>query len=199
VRYLALGDSYTVGEGVPSEDQWPRQLVTMLRERGVTVSGLEMIARTAWTTDELLDAIDAAPPGGKFDLVSLMIGVNDQYRARPVAEFEREFRNVFKRALSFAGRASNLIVLSIPDWGAAPFADGQDRARISGEIEAYNDRGRAITGEARAHWVDVTRSSLRMAEDRSLAVEDGLHPSGVMYREWAEFVLPVALSVLQRR
>jgi lysophospholipase L1-like esterase len=198
VRYLALGDSYTVGEGVPTEEQWPRQLAALLRERGTDLSELVMIARTAWTTDELHDAIDEAPPKGKFDLVTLMVGVNDQYRARALAQFDAEFQGVLRRALSFARKASRVIAVSIPDWGAAPFADGRDRNRITREIEAFNDRAREIAQAAGAHWVDVLPSSQRMAEDRSLAVEDGLHPSGVMYGVWAELVLPVALSVLAR-
>jgi len=198
VRYLALGDSYTVGEGVPTEDQWPRQLCALLRERDAEMRELVMIARTAWTTDELHDAIDAAPPTGKFELVTLMVGVNDQYRDRALAEFEAEFEGVLRRALSFTRRPSHLIALSIPDWGAAPFADGRDRSRITQEISAFNNRAREIVQAAGAHWVDVLPSSQHMADDRSLAVEDGLHPSGAMYRAWAELVLPVALRSLGR-
>lgn len=198
MRYLALGDSYTIGEGVPAPDQWPRQLVRLLAERGVEIRELLMIARTAWTTDELEDAIDAAPPTGTFDLVTLMIGVNDQYRARWVSDFELFFNSVFKRALSFAPSPARLLVISIPDWGASPYADGQDRTRISREIEAFNACERARVLKARAQWVDVTAASLRMAEDRSLAVEDGLHPSGAMYREWAALVLPATLRALGR-
>jgi lysophospholipase L1-like esterase len=198
VRYLALGDSYTVGEGAPTEDQWPRQLATLLREHGVDVGEIVMVARTAWTTDELHDAIDAAPPRGKFDLVSLMVGVNDQYRDRALDQFASEFDSVLRRALSFARQPSHAIVLSIPDWGAAPFADGRDRDRITREIGAFNERGRQLSLKAGAHWVDVLPASQRMAQDRSLAVEDGLHPSGVMYRVWAELVLPVALKALGR-
>ena len=198
MRYLALGDSYTIGEGAPESDQWPRQLAQLLRERDVECRELVMIARTAWTTDELHDAIDAAPPRGKFDLVTLMIGVNDEYRARSLTEFERDFRSVLSRALAFVARPSSLIVVSIPDWGASPYAADQDRDRISREIEAFNARERESVARAGARWVNVTPASLRMADDRSLAVEDGLHPSGVMYREWAGIVLPVALTALGR-
>jgi lysophospholipase L1-like esterase len=199
VRYLALGDSYTVGEGVQIEEQWPRQLVSMLREKGVDVDDLVMIARTAWTTDELLDAIDDAPPTGAFDLVSLMVGVNDQYRARAVDTFRTDFTAILRRALGFAPSPSRLIVVSIPDWGAAPFADGQDRARITREVSMFNDCARQLVERSRAHWVDVTAASRRMTRDRSLAVADGLHPSGAMYREWAEIILRVALSALRPR
>jgi lysophospholipase L1-like esterase len=199
VRYLALGDSYTVGEGVPTEQQWPRQLAALLKERDVEIRELVMIARTAWTTDELHDAIEAAPPTGQFELVTLMVGVNDQYRDRGLAEFEAEYEGVLRRALSFAPKPSHLIAVSIPDWGAAPFADGRDRGRITKEISAFNHRARELVQSAGAHWVDVLPSSQRMAEDRSLAVDDGLHPSGAMYRAWAELVLPVALRLLGGR
>ena len=198
LRYLALGDSYTIGEGVADEERWPSLLVGLLGARGIQVGPPHYVAQTAWTTDELSDAIDAAKPTGPFDLVTLLIGVNDQYRARPVSSFEGEFATLVKRSIAFAGkRPARTIVVSIPDWGATPYATGRDRALIGREIAAYNTRAESIARTLGAHWVDVTESSRAMLAEPELAVADGLHPSGEMYRRWAELIAPVAESALR--
>jgi lysophospholipase L1-like esterase len=186
VRFLALGDSYTIGEGVEPAERWPSHLVAMLRQRGNAIDDPLIVARTAWTTDELMDAIEEANPVGPFDIVSLMIGVNDQYRSRPIDQFEASFVPLLDQAIAFTrGGAGQLIVLSIPDWGATPFAEGRDRALIGREIEAYNTSARAIVEKYGARWHDVTAISRRVADDPSLVVDDKLHPSGEMYRQWA--------------
>lgn len=186
MRFLALGDSYTIGEGVPSEQRWPNYLVEFLRQRGLHLGDPEIIARTAWTTDELMDAIPEAAPAGPFDLVSVMIGVNDQYRSRPLDQFESSFLPLLDQAIGFAGgHAGRVIVVSIPDWGASPFAEGRDRALISREIDDYNERGRALAEARGARWHDITVLSRRVADDPALVVDDKLHPSGEMYRLWA--------------
>jgi lysophospholipase L1-like esterase len=197
-RFLALGDSYTIGEGVPEAERWPNHLSTMLRLRGVPISELLIVARTAWTTDELTDAIAQSEPHGSFDLVSLLIGVNDQYRGRPVSSFTPEFASLIERAKRFAvdHAVERVVVLSIPDWGASPFADGRDRALIGREIDGYNDSARTLTEKAGAHWIDVTGVSRHMLTEQALTASDGLHPSGEMYRRWAELVLPVAIRAL---
>ena len=198
-RFLALGDSYTIGEGVRDEERWPNHLARMLRERGIEIDDPHIIAQTAWTTDELQDAIDAEKPRGPFDLVTLLIGVNNQYRARPVSSFEPEFKSLVKRAIGFAGRkASRVIGVSIPDWGATPFAKGRNGAAIAAEIGAYNDRAAGITRAAGAAWIDVTELSRAMLDDSALVAVDGLHPTGEMYRRWAEAVLPAAERALGR-
>lgn len=197
LRYLALGDSYTIGEGVGDQERWPTLLVGLLAARGIVVGPPHYVAQTAWTTDELSDAIDAAMPAGPFDLVTLLIGVNDQYRSRPVSAFEGEFTALVKRSIAFAGkRADRTIVVSIPDWGATPFAEGRDRALIGREIQAYNTRAEAIARKQGAHWIDVTESSRAMLQEPELAVADKLHPSGEMYRRWAELIVPVAEKAL---
>jgi lysophospholipase L1-like esterase len=196
-RYLALGDSYTIGEGIAGQERWPNQLVEMLRSHDVQVGEAHIIARTAWTTDELLDAIDAEKPKGPFDLVTLLIGVNDQYRSRPVQSFAVEFEELLRRARKFGGnRPSRIIAVSIPDWGATPFAEGRDRKLIAGEIEAYNARASQLAIAAGARWVDITVISRDMLTDSTLVASDGLHPTGALYRRWAEHILPVALTVL---
>jgi lysophospholipase L1-like esterase len=197
VRFLALGDSYTCGEGVAVADRWPNQLARMLRERSIDVADPEIIARTAWTTDELSDAIDESKPQGPYDLVTLMVGVNDQYRSRPVAPFANEFKRLLRRAKTFAGNKSKrVIVLSIPDWGATPYAGSRNRDAIGQEIQAFNDAARTLTEAARMRWVDVTTESRAMLGDPSLAVADGLHPSGEMYRRWAKLLVPIVEAFL---
>lgn len=199
-RFLALGDSYTIGEGVTDDDRWPNHLVRMLRARGIEVDDPHVIARTAWTTDELHDAIDAEKPRGPFDLVTLLIGVNDQYRARPVSSFAPEFTSLVKRAVGFAGnKASRVIGVSIPDWGATPFAKGRDGALIAREIGAYNERARAISEKAGIAWVDVTELSRAMVHDTTLVAVDGLHPTGLMYEQWAKAILPDAERALGKK
>ena len=134
---------------------------------------------------------------GPFDLVSLLVGVNDQYRARPVTGFVTEFAALLDVARKFARKsASRVVVLSIPDWGATPFAEGRDRALIAREIDAYNDSAKRLTEQARANWVDVTGPTRAMQHEPTLAAPDGLHPSSEMYRRWAELVLPIAAKVL---
>ena len=197
LRYLALGDSYTIGEGVADEERWPTILVEMLAARDIAVGPPHYVAQTAWTTDELSDAIDAAKPAGPFDLVTLLIGVNDQYRARPVSAFEGEFTTLVKRSIAFAGqKPARAIVVSIPDWSATPFAKGRDRDLIGQEIQAYNAKAESIARTLGAHWVDVTEASRAMLTDESLAATDGLHPTGAMYRRWAELILPTAERAL---
>jgi lysophospholipase L1-like esterase len=202
-RFLALGDSYTIGEGVTDAERWPNHLARMLRARGFEIDDPHIIARTAWTTDELQDAIDAEKPRGPFDLVTLLIGVNDQYRSRPVKSFEPEFRALVKRAVGFAGgKPRRVIGVSIPDWGATPFAKGRDGALIAGEIGAYNDRAAELVKNAGGAWVDVTELSRAMLVDSTLVAVDGLHPTGAMYERWASAVLPAAehaLSASSRR
>lgn len=197
MRYLALGDSYTIGEGVAEHERWPNQLVAMLRATHPDLEDAHIIARTAWTTDELADAIDAEKLREKFDLVTLLIGVNDQYRSRPVTSFATEFAPLLQRAIGFARkRPERVITLSIPDWGATSFAKGRDRDRIAAELDAYNQRARALTSSAGAQWVDITGVSRAMQNSPALAAPDGLHPSGSMYRRWAELVLPVATDAI---
>jgi lysophospholipase L1-like esterase len=197
LRYLALGDSYTIGESVGAEQRWPVQLAARLCEHGLPIGEPQIIARTGWTTGELSAAIEQAAPGGPFDLVSLLIGVNNQYRGLGSEAYRAEFRALLQRAIGFAGgRAGRVIVLSIPDWGVTPFAGGRDRGRIAAEIDAFNAINRAETERAGARYVDITAESRRATADLVLIAGDGLHPSGKMYAEWVELALPQALAAL---
>lgn len=200
-RYLALGDSYTIGEGVEPTDRWPVQLAAALRARGTAVEEPVIVARTGWTTTELLAALDATPndPGRDFALVSLLIGVNDHYRAHGLNAFHAGFDRVLSRAIAHAaGRAARLLVVSIPDWSVTPFAAGDWRSSgmIAGEIDAFNDQVRAGALNVGARFVDITPCSRRAADDRALLTADGLHPSAAMYAAWAAIALPQALAAL---
>lgn len=199
VRMLALGDSYTIGEGVAEEDRWPVRLAAMLRARGIAVANPVIVAKTGWTTDELSAGIDAARPAGSYGLVTLLIGVNNQYRGRSADEYRSQFRALLARAITFAdARASRVIVVSIPDWGVTPFAErsGRDRARIGTEIDAFNAINRDETTRAGARYVDITPMSRRAASEKYLVAGDGLHPSAAMYAEWVRLAFPAAIEAL---
>ena len=185
-RFLALGDSYTIGEGVAPGERWPDVVAARLG-----IGAPQIIARTGWTTDELNAAIDAANPSGPFDVVTLLIGVNNQYRGRDAEEYRREFAALLQRAIGFAGGvAGRVVVISIPDWGVTPFAAGRDRAQIAREIDRYNTINREETLRAGARYVDITAVSRDAATDPSLIAGDGLHPSAEMYRRWSDLILP---------
>jgi lysophospholipase L1-like esterase len=200
VQILALGDSYTIGESVPSDQTWPCRLAALLRTQGIATAVPTVVARTGWTTDELSLGIDAAHVTGPYDLVTLLIGVNNQYRGRAAAEYRSQLTALLDRAIGFAGlRAEHVLVLSIPDWGVTPFAAARERADIAAAIDAYNVVGREEANRAGAHFVDITPISRRASADPSLLATDGLHPSGTMYGEWAQLLLPVALAAMSRR
>lgn len=195
LSYLALGDSYTIGEGVSPAGRWPAQLATALQEAGHVVAEPQIIATTGWTTDELDAGIDAAAPQGRFDLVSLLIGVNDQYRGRSVDDYRPRFTALLQRALGFAGdRARRVLVLSIPDWGLTPYAiaSGRDRVQIGHELDAYNAAAAAICAAHAVTFIDITALSRERGAEAPMLVEDGLHPSAAMYTLWTQRAFPVA-------
>jgi len=196
--YLALGDSYTIGESVEENLRWPVQLVERLRKDNVNINDAEIIARTGWTTDELMSAVEAAEPGDDYDLVSLLIGVNNQYRGGDLSNFREELVELIDIAVRSADSvASRVIVLSIPDWGVMPFADGRDRADIAAEIDAFNTVVREECGYAGVKYYDITAISRRAAYDSSLVATDGLHPSGKMYSMWVDQVYDDVYSLLK--
>ena len=199
LSYLALGDSYTIGEGVPEAGRWPVQLAHALRRQRIPLADPRTIATTGWTTDELGAALDAAEPLGSWDLVSLLIGVNNQYRGRQVEEYAREFTALLQRAVGYAGgHGGRVLVLSIPDWGVTPFAvaQGRDPNRIAAELDAYNGAARALCKLHGIAFVDVTGVSRALGGAPSMLADDGLHPSAAMYAEWTELALPVARRML---
>ena len=200
LNVLALGDSYTIGEGVAPRDRWPSALVALLSERGFEVAPPVVVAKTGWTTDELAAAIPKQLPSpGTYSLVTLSIGVNNQYRGRDLEEYRGQFVSLLRQAVEFAGSdASRVLVLSIPDWGVTPFAKDRDRARIAREIDRFNAVNREETERAGARYVDVTGISRRVAFDPAMVVDDGLHPSARAYADWARAALPQAEAALSR-
>ena len=198
MRYLALGDSYTIGASVAPAERWPVQLAAQLRANGLIVAEPLIIARTGWTTDELMTGIERQQPQGPFDLVSLLIGVNDQYRGRSGDAYRRQFRQLLHTAIAYAGgRPTHVIVVSIPDWSVTPFAAGYPRTVIAAAIDHFNTINREETAHAGAHYVDITPVSRQALQDASLLASDGLHPSGKMYTQWVELVLPAALAAMR--
>lgn len=201
-RFLALGDSYTIGEGVAPQARWPAQLTTALRGNGLAVAEPEIVAVTGWTTDELASGIERAAPAGPFDLVSLLIGVNDQYRGRSADAYRAGLLPLLRRAVDFAGdRPGRVLVVSIPDWGPTPFAaaEGRDPVTVGREIDRYNAVAERAARTARCPFVDVTRISRRAAARPALIAADGLHPAAPMYTLWLEALLPAARAALGRR
>jgi lysophospholipase L1-like esterase len=199
-RFLALGDSYTIGESVAVTDRWPVQLARQLRGNGIDVADPQIIAKTGWTTDELSSAIDAAKPNGPYALVTLLIGVNNQYRGRDAEQYRKEFVALLQRAIAFAGgNPKRVVVVSIPDWGVTPYATGRDRAKIAAEIDRFNGINAEETKRAGARYADVTPISRRAATDATLVAPDGLHPSAAMYSQWVTIIFPQAEAALKGR
>lgn len=197
--WLALGDSYTIGENVSEAARWPAQLTAVLRDRGVNIADPILIARTGWTTTRLAEALAAEDPAGPFPLVTLMIGVNDQFSGVPLPDFRTEFAALLMDAIALAGGdPQRVVVISIPDWGATPFAHRQDRAQISAEIEAFNEAMVAETAAAGAHSVNVTDLSRRALNDAALTSDDFLHPSAEMYALWVQEMLPAVCAAISR-
>ena len=198
-RFLALGDSYTIGEGVGERERWPWQLVQALRAGGLSVADPEIIATTGWTTDELAQAIGRANPRPAFDLVTLLVGVNDHYRGRDARGYADAFGKVFNLAVRLGrGDSRRVVVVSIPDWGVTPFAaaDPRGTATIAAEIDQFNSIGRREAATAGASFVDITPASRAAAGDTRLLASDGLHPSGAMYGCWAALIAPAARAAL---
>lgn len=190
-NYLALGDSYTIGQSVLAAENFPTQVVSIMLNNATPFLPARIIAKTGWTTDELETGISIAntenPLLPTYDFVSLLIGVNNQYRARSVENYKPEFEALLKKAIAFAGnKPEHVVVLSIPDWGVTPFAAGRDRAQIAREIDAYNHANKKIALQYSVHYIDITPWTREASNDPSLLAEDGLHPSGKEYKRWAD-------------
>jgi lysophospholipase L1-like esterase len=194
MRYLALGDSYTIGQSVAERARWPIQLAKTLREGGVAVGEPEIIARTGWTGGELISAIEYYSPMPAYDLVSLLIGVNNQYRGRSPESFRPEFTALLNSAIKFArGRVDRVVVVSIPDYGFTPFGTPR-RGSISRGIDEFNAVCRELTLAVGATFIDITPIS--RSEDPTLVARDGLHPSGSQYAAWVAKIAPAVERAL---
>lgn len=186
ITYLALGDSYTIGEQVPLAESFPYQAVQILRKKGLEISSPEIIAKTGWTTGELLTAVSETNFLKEYDFVSLLIGVNNQYRGRNADEYKVEFENLVNQSIGFtSNNPEHVFVLSIPNWGITPFAEGRDRNKITTEIDNYNKACKIITEKAGCIFIDNTAAQ-RENDSIEMLAGDGLHPSGKEYAKWSE-------------
>lgn len=198
MRFLALGDSYTIGEGVPEPARWPVVLARQLRAAGCAIDDPHIIAVTGWTTDELFAGIDAATLAPPYDLVTLLVGVNNQYRGRDADNYRAEFRALLERAIALADdRADHVLVASIPDWGVTRFAheNGRDGAHVAAAIDAFNTAAREEATRAGAAWADITGVSRQCSAARDMLSADGLHPSARQYALWVPRILPLARAI----
>ena len=201
LRYLALGDSYTIGEDVPVQARWPMQLAEKLRKQAIAIDDPHIVAVTGWTTDELSAGMDQAALTPGYDLVSLLIGVNNQYRGRNLDNYRVEFRKLLERAIDLAGKdPKKVVVVSIPDWGVTRFgqASGRDTAEIARQLDAYNAANAQIAKMLHCGYVDVTAVSRQGANQAAMLVSDGLHPSPKMYTAWSTRILPAAKAALSQ-
>ncbi len=193
--YLALGDSYTIGEQVLLTESFPYQVVQLFRNKNIEIAAPEIIAKTGWTTDDLNAAIQEYIFLKEYDFVSLLIGVNNQYRGRAVEEYETEFNFLLEQAIAFAGnKTTNVFVLSIPDWGVTPFAAERDIVKISDEIDEYNAACKKITLLQNCTFIDITTSQRTDAHNDEMLASDGLHPSGKEYAKWAKLIYNLIMN-----
>jgi lysophospholipase L1-like esterase len=198
-RYLALGDSYTIGEKVEEKDNFPHQTVSILNKEEKQFEAPKIIAKTGWTTDELQDELAKTDLVIPYDIVTLLIGVNNQYRGRSAEEYAVQFDALLRQAIDYAGgKYQHVIVLSIPDWGVTPFAHDRDREKITEEIDLFNDINKKIAAQHKVHYIDITPYTREATSDLSLVTEDGLHPSGKDYNRWAKLVVNKIEEIIQR-
>ena len=197
--YLALGDSYTIGEQVPMHDNFPHQAVGLLRRQNFDVADPVIIATTGWTTDELAASIREHNIMDTFSFVTLLIGVNNQYRGRSIENYKEEFKQLLDQAIAFAGgHAAHVIVLSIPDWGVTPFAAGRDRKKVAKEIDDYNAACKEIALSHKCQFIEITESTRKNGLTKEYLAADGLHPSGKEYTIWAERLADVVAKTLKQ-
>jgi lysophospholipase L1-like esterase len=195
---MALGDSYTAGESVADEECFVAQLARSLRLQGIVLEEPQRVAKLGWTTAELGWGIERAAPQGPFDLVTLCIGVNNQFRGLSLEEYRGEFHGLLAQAVNFmGGAAQHVIVISIPDWGVMPYGAGFDHELVGRQIDDINKANRKETAAAGAYYVDVTSISRKAFQDPEMVASDGLHPSGKQYAMWVELILPTALNILK--
>lgn len=186
LRFLALGDSYTIGESVPSSQNYPNQLENYLQKNGLKLIETKIIAKTGWRTDDLINAIQQADLKPEFDIVTLLIGVNNQYQHKSIEQYKTEFKKLLETAINLAGGNKNhVFVISIPDYGFTPFGK-RNKTEISREIDLYNAINKSISEEYKVQRFNITHISREAEKRKELIASDDLHPSGKMYQEWVD-------------
>lgn len=197
IKYLALGDSYTIGESVDTSMRWPVQLATRLEADSVHIAALKIIAKTGWRTNQLIDAIEAEKPANDYDMVSLLIGVNNQYRNYPIDQYRTEFTTLLTTAVTLAsGQANNVFCVSIPDYAFTPFGQSKVPEKITRELDAYNAIADSICQSMNIPFVQITDISRQGLDQPTLVAADALHPSGEMYSLWVDRIYSTALNIL---
>lgn len=197
-NYLALGDSYTIGESVPLYRSFPYQVVQLLRKKEYNFNAPEIIAKTGWTTDELQDGINNSTLLSKYDFVTLLIGVNNQYRGRDAIEYKQQYEEILKKAIELAnGKKERVIIISIPDYSVTAYAQAMDIEKISKEIEVLNSINKALSIQYKVQYVDITAGSKDAKNNPSLIAADGLHPAEKEYTKWAKKVVELITSQLK--
>lgn len=189
VKFLALGDSYTIGQSVAMKDRWPVQLIDSIRKHGLTCSDPQIIATTGWRTDNLKSAMVSASLNDDYTLVSLLIGVNNFFQGGTVENYKPQFEELLNMAIALAGGSkSHVFVVSIPDYGFTPFGQS-NQSNISKGIDAFNDANKTIAAKLGVSYFNITDISRRGLAEPDLVANDGLHPSGKMYTKWVERIL----------
>ncbi len=187
LSFLALGDSYTIGEGVHIQDSFPYQTADILRNKNIHLNSPIIVAKTGWTTSELFTTIESRNLNNEYDIVTLLIGVNNQYRGKPIQEFTDEYEMLLQKAISLAGnKRSHVLALSIPDWSVTPFAEGRDKKKIADEINGFNTIVESISSSSKVPFIDITMEYRARSVDLSFIAQDKLHPSGKEYQAWSE-------------
>jgi lysophospholipase L1-like esterase len=197
--WLALGDSYTVGQGVPPEDRYPVQTTRWLRANGLPkMDDAQIIASTGWTTLNLLAALQTQDPERKFDIVSVLSGVNDQHQSHDTTGYRDRFLQILNKSIAFANHLpTHVVVISIPDYTVTPFGRNLDSAFTSHQIDQYNSINREVSLAKGVQYLDISASFREASNNPSLVCGDGLHPSAIEYRKWAERLGPLIKSVLK--
>ena len=195
LNFLALGDSYTIGEGIESEESWPNQLTNKLIENEYNFNSPKIIAKTGWTTNQLLKAIEEEENVEKYNLVSLSIGVNNQFQSKPFEDFKSEFGELLQTALELSDNSNNVFIVSIPDYGVTPFGENNSET-IAEDLDMYNAYMLSVCFMFDIPFIDITEISRQLGDDSNALAEDQLHPSAYQYSLWVDEILPFALSLL---
>lgn len=195
-KFLALGDSYTIGQSVEVNERWPVQFLKELKATTNVIDTLQIIAQTGWRVDQLKEAMNSSDLEPPYGIVSLLIGVNNQYQGQNANDFRPEFIEILEKSLKLVeNRTERLFVISIPDWGASPYGFGFDRAKVSKEINEFNSVVKEESEKRGLRYFNITTISRRALIDRTLIASDGLHPSGKMYKLWVDKIIPIISKI----
>lgn len=199
IKILALGDSYTIGHGVDEQESWPEQLKERLKANGIPIEAVDIIARSGWTSRDLLTAVERSKLNNEYDVVLVLIGANDQFQGRPVNDYSRDLKALLRKAVVFSkDRPSHVILVSVPDWAFSPYAAGWDPKEISAQIDEFNQAAKDLADVSGLRWVNITALSREMTGS-FVYIADGLHPTGETYAAWVDVILTVVEDIIAQR